>query len=146
MVTSSTSIRKWDILLNWWVAQLLLLQHALYARWHCQCVSCLLDQKVSFDPSESMTLYNLCIIFTHFWNFCNFHKIIIVSSEQLQIGQTVVARVSSVDLERKRFALILDVSSLLYHFDICYYNPIFMFMKIPHYFLFAACSLNSFNE
>ncbi|EJD75660.1 S1 RNA binding domain-containing protein [Loa loa] len=31
-----------------------------------------------------------------------------VSMQELQIGQTVVARVSSVDLERKRFALILD--------------------------------------
>ncbi|VBB32354.1 unnamed protein product, partial [Acanthocheilonema viteae] len=32
-----------------------------------------------------------------------------LSVQELQIGQTVVARVSSVDLERKRFALILDI-------------------------------------
>ncbi|VDK66054.1 unnamed protein product [Gongylonema pulchrum] len=31
------------------------------------------------------------------------------SAQELQIGQTVVARVSSIDPERKRFALILDV-------------------------------------
>ncbi|CAG9531341.1 unnamed protein product [Cercopithifilaria johnstoni] len=38
-----------------------------------------------------------------------------VSMQELQIGQTVVARVSSVDLERKRFALILDTHLCVPH-------------------------------
>ncbi|OZC11410.1 hypothetical protein X798_01266 [Onchocerca flexuosa] len=42
-----------------------------------------------------------------------FIRPVALSMQQLQIGQTVVARVSSVDLERKRFALILDVKEFL---------------------------------
>ncbi|KAM3724009.1 Protein RRP5 [Dirofilaria immitis] len=47
-----------------------------------------------------------------------------LSMQELQIGQTVVARVSSVDLQRKRFALILDIHLCIPpHAELDYFAP-----------------------